>query len=237
MELTDKLISRAELYQAGELSREALQANEGTPLSDEQVVELITLVEVYQKAIRQKALKQSFAEIQSEVERGQQRTTIWRWTAGVAVAASLVLIMVFSGLFSSSPDFQEMFQPYPYLNNLRNTDQPAIQEAMNFYVEEDYQRAFQALENLPAVTKSPESAFFKGVSALAINDWKAALEIFENLGTTTNNPFYQQCRWYWALAAWQAGNTDKAVTLLKEIEPTQYNHKEASELLNYLLKD
>ena len=116
MEHKEELIDKVERYLSGKLSREEVKEEIDQEISDEELDEAIDLYNASKDLIELSGLKEDLKSIheeyiaETEAEKADEssgRNPIWLW-ATVAMAATVLAVAVFSGVFKqSSPEFND----------------------------------------------------------------------------------------------------------------------------------
>lgn len=160
-----------------------------------------------------------------------------RW---IVAAASIILLGVFGflfldGLTEAEADFDSYFQPYPNYDLMRDKDTNALDKALGMYVQEKFDSAQLSFLSIKMDTLNYDYSFYLGITYLANREFPKASEILKStLSEDHENPYYQQTRWYLALAYWQNNQTDQAISELELIRKDQFKYDEAQELLEQL---
>ena len=139
-----------------------------------------------------------------------------------------------SGLFDQQVDYDSLYEPYPYLLNLRNAEDSGIQEAIDAYVSEDFDLAYASFSAMSTDSLSNELVFYRAISAMSVGNFQKALADFELIGHGTDNAYYQQTLWYKALTHWQLGDHENALNALKRIPPGDFKYEESQKLISQL---
>lgn len=154
------------------------------------------------------------------------------------IAASILLFGVFAFLFfqkDSSPDFEAYFEAYPNYNLIRSKDTNALIYGLNLYDQQKFDSAQIVLGALRIDTVNYDYSFYLGITYLANAEFSKSSEILKSIIDVDNtNPYYQQTRWYLALAYWQNEDRQEAVKMLESIERGQFKYEEALELIKAL---
>lgn len=224
-------IELLEQYLAGEISANEVLDFEGNVLT-KSALELA--IEEYNDVVihlEGAALKEQLVGMQSAmVEQSPKRS----WRVWYATAAA-VLMLVTAGLLwrsvNSSVEFEDYFAHFNQLVSFRGE---AGNKGIEAYSRKNYEEAFQLLNALEKPELSDELKFYLGVSALGSNHESEAITVFTELGIERSGRYYQQIRWYLALAYWKNENVIKAISLLEGIEKGQYKFAEAQELIELL---
>lgn len=238
MELREELIEKVERYLSGELTRKEVKEENGTTLSNEELDEAIDLFNASESLIELSGLREDLksihqeyiAETEGEIAKPESKSTIRMWWT-VAVAAALIFLAVFSGIFqNNSPQFKDYFSAYPDILSFRGSE-TQMSNAMRYYSLQNYEAALEEFDKLIADSVNQEALFYQAISALAIEKLELAESNLEKLAKTTNNTFWQQTKWYLALTYWQIGDLEKAREQLAQIKPGHKEYKKAQVLL------
>lgn len=226
-------IALLEQYLAKEIDRSRVLSVDGDPVSDDALDIAINDYKETVLGLEGAALKNQLKALHETLDLSEKKNVFPRW---LAVAASIVLIAVFGTLIWQSnnraPKFTEYFDHFDQLVTFRNSDSTDYSAGLEAYSDRNYAEAYILLEHLDNL--SDELKFYQGLSALGSEDFETAISLFEILGTSSSNKYYQQTRWYLALAYWQAGLVADAQNLLNEIETSEFKYEESRELLDEL---
>lgn len=219
-------ISLLERYLEGEV--EQLLDENGVALTEQEVAQAI---EEYQDLVIQlegAALKAQLQERHAVKTEKKGKITRLYW---LAAAAAVLLSITFAYLWKqkSAPQFEDYFTHFKQLETNRGTTSSDFATALESYSRRSYEEAYTLLS---ALDKPPKEAFFfQGVSALATERTQQAIDAFLKAGIDPTNRYYQQTRWYLALAYWKAGDLDKAKRYWSSIPEDDHNYELAQELL------
>ena len=230
---TDEQLEAAEMFLAGRLSRAELLRALGEDMTQEQLEELLDLVRTYKKAIRFKALHNDLRQMHQEEAGGRKRLSISRWL-WVPAAAVIFIGLWTSGLFDKQLEYNALYEPYPYLLNMRNGESSNIQDAIEAYVSDDFEQAYSLFSKVPEDSLSQGLTFYRAISAMSIGKYQEALADFDNTSQGSENAYYQQTHWYQALAFWQTGQNKNALNTLMRIAPGDFKYEEAQKLISQL---
>lgn len=230
---TDEQLEAAEKFLAGKLSRVELLRSLGEEGNEEQVEALLDLVKTYKKAVRYKALEKELKQIHQEEVDSAKRFTMARWM-WVPAAAVIFFGLWASGIFDKQIDYQSLFEPYPYLLNVRNTQGSNIQNAIDAYVSDNFEQAYALFSKLPEDSLNQGLSFYRAISAMSVGKFNEALADFESIDQDSENKYFQQTRWYKALALWQMGQDKSSLNLLHSISPGDFKYEEAQKLIRQL---
>lgn len=152
------------------------------------------------------------------------------------VAATLVLLAVFTYFMINreadhKPTFETFFRPYPNYDLSRNNTDEVLSKAMNFYAVGEFDSAELVFESMELDSVNFDYSFYKGLTYLANRSFKESVASLEPILNAAGNPYYQQTRWYLALAFWQEGDLAKTKGLLSSISAGEYNYDQAQKLL------
>lgn len=155
----------------------------------------------------------------------------------MTIAASIVLVGVVIFILldnrPSEPKFDDYFDHFDQLLSFRNGDVLDYSDGLEAYASEDYERAFRLLS--PKVNDlNNEVRFYLGLSAVGSGRFNESLEILEQVDTEPPFKFYQQTRWYLALAYWQIDNSKLAIYFLNQIQEGDFKFNEAQLLIKQL---
>lgn len=245
MEQKEELIDKVERYLSGELSRKEVREELDQDLSDEDLDETIDLFKASKDLIELSGLKEDLASIHEEyIAEGQvppKRNNRWIWTT-LAMAAAVLLLAVFSGVFETKPpQFEDYFKPYDDVvtirggegSNAKDTLARYFETGMNLYSMGDFEKAIAAFDKLPADYGDASLKFYKGIAHMGVSQFDRAIESFEGL-RVEENPYWLQTHWYLSLAYWQNGELEKAKNYWQSLDKRSKRYDEAQELLNAL---
>lgn len=226
-------IALLEQYLAEEIDRVQVLSVDGDPVSDDILDAAIKDYEETVLHLEGAALKNELKGLHETLDLNEKKSAFPRW---LAIAASIVLISVFGTLIwqnnNSDPEFSEYFDHFDQLVTFRNSDSTDYSAGLEAYSERSYAEAYILLERVDGL--SDELKFYQGLSALGSESFEKTISLFETLGTSPSNKYYQQTRWYLALAYWQAGLVADAQNLLNEIETSEFKYQESLKLLDEL---
>lgn len=235
MELREDLIEKVEDYLSGKLSKAEVIEQSGGSLSNDEFDEVVGLFEVSQSLVELEGLKEDLASIHQEfvAEKKTPVRPIKLWWS-MAAAALIVAIAFFSGLFNNStPEIEDYFVAYHNVISMRGGE-ASIDEAMRLYSLKNYQEAFSKFSDIQTDTLNDNVLFYQAISAMAIAKPKIAIENLLKLKNHDNNFFWQQTKWYLALAYWQNDQIDKAKAEFQTIKPGQFGYDKSRELIEDL---
>ena len=153
-----------------------------------------------------------------------------RWLRWQAVAAAVLLLVgLASLLWPTDSAFKQAFEPYPDRLTLRQGEaEAAWQPAMTAYQAGDYARAAQQWRQLNQQQPGNEAwYFYQGVAELGAGQPQRAAATLQKV--STSSLYHLQARWYLALARGEAGEINKARTLLRSIaDQAGHPHQEAA---------
>lgn len=223
-----------ESYLAGDIGADQVFDKEGNAFSKESLD--LAIKEYHDTVVHLEgaALKIQLMEMQSSMTAQPQKSSFKVWYA----AAAAILLLLTAGLLwqneNRAPSFKFYFDHFDQLVSFRNDTENSSAEGIEAYSRENYAKAFDLLNDVSAAELDDELKFYLGVSALGSEHVVEAIGVFEGLGMDRSNKYYQQTRWYLALAYWQADEVNKTIGLLQSIENGEYKFKEA-ELLKRAL--
>lgn len=224
-------ISLLEKYLAGEIRADEVLDLDGQVLT---AGELELAVDEYQDVkahLEGVALKADLQERFSGTQAPKEKKGYTRWL----VAAIVVLLLTFGFLWQNrdtSPELEDYFSHFPQLETFRGEGPTVYSQALEAYTLRNYKKALKLFSEIENPEK--EAQFFMGVSALATGNAELAVEALQRAGVDLKNRYYQQTRWYLALAYWQVGNLPEARRYLESIPKEEYNFEEAQKLLSVL---
>ena len=237
MEHKEELIEKVERYLSGKLSREEVKEDQGPELSSEELDEAIDLYNTTKDLIELSGMREDLKSIHeeyiAETEKPVKQNSFRLW-ASVAMAAALLAIAVFSGIFEQGEvKFEDYFEPYPDIVSMRGTTGD-LNEALRLYSLEQYTEALAEFNKIQVDSINDTILFYQAVSALAIAKFDLAVDKLNTLRGYENNTFWQQTKWYLALALWQKGEIDEAKTILGKIGRGESDFPRAQNLLESL---
>ena len=245
MELREELIEKVERYLSGKLSREEVKEDNVSDLSNEEIDEAVDLFETSRDLIELNGLREDLQSIHEDYiaenttatkEVSKKKGNSLRVWALLAIAATLVVISVFSGIFKSGgPQFDEYFEAYPNLISMRG-DEISIAEAMRLYSSKDYEAALVEFSGIALDSMNEDLLFYQAISSMAVAKFELAVGNLRKLAALAKNQnqYWQQTNWYLGLALWQTGKVDEARSLLAGIKEGQYNYESALQLIDGL---
>lgn len=166
----------------------------------------------------------------------KRKTIVFKRLIPIGIAASLLLgVFLFNTRqdLSSMALFEQHFEPYPYLFQVRNKDDsPSTgDKAMLNYQKRKYA---EALSFFPAKSESDTLLFFKGVSFLGVHKADSALHTFNHIVNETSI-FREEIVWYKGLTHLLLENQDSS-TYFFQIVHDDSRHKPAADKLILELK-
>lgn len=202
-------------------------------------VELKKAVEDYEDLIthiKGAGLKKELAKIH---EQSYPSNRAIKWPRIIAIAASIILIAVFSILLlhpENEPEFEDYFTHFDQLITFRGNTEPDYDGAIEKYSLRNYPKALELFQKIQEDSMTMELKFYAGVSALGAKKNQQAIDYFEAIGTDTNNKYFEQTRWYLALSYWQNKEDAKAIALLTDISKGDFKYAESQQLLTLFQK-
>ena len=171
-------------------------------------------------------------------EAPQRRLIAW-----LAIAASLLMVLLLGYLVLPGPSPKEMYvayyQPYPNLINPSQRsaevqEEGVLEQALRAYDDQQYDRALALFERGKAQSRI-EYTFYHAASYLGAHQPSAAIPLLERVTEYPNNLFYRPALWYLALAHLDTDAASAAVPYLKELSTTEGDYtREAREMLDKL---
>jgi hypothetical protein len=162
------------------------------------------------------------------------RLTRSRFTIGLSIAASVVLLIAFflwsTAKSSGEKLFEKHFQPYPNILASRSGSEGRLHAALEQYSTGNYANAVALMKDVPV--KSDTLYFYSGISSLYLKNTNDALTALAQVDE--NSVFHQQTNWYQGLAYLLQGETEMAKRSLAKIGPTQDKYQEAQSILSSL---
>lgn len=246
MEQKEELIEKVERYLSGKLSRKEVVEDQDQELSSEELDEAIDLFKTSKDLIELSGLKEDLKSIHkdymAESEAPPKRNNLWIW-ATMAMAASVLAIAIFSGVFKTgTPLFEDYFEPYADVVTSRGSNDPENPMAVNFlsgmnlYSIGNYSAALTEFAKIDPDSITSTVLFYEGIAFMATSQFDKAIENFENLSLGEKNPYWLQTHWYLALSYWQSGNIDKSRALLNSLDKRSRSYDLAQGLLKKLSK-
>ena len=161
----------------------------------------------------------------------------------LALAASLLTVMLLGYLFlpSASPEdmYMAYYQPYPNLINPAQRsaeirEESVLERAMRAYDSQQYVQALALFEQGDPFS-DPGYTFYYGASYLGVNQPKKAIPLLERVADQPESLFYTPALWYLALAHLKTDNTTAAIPYLKQVAAIEGDYaREAREVLEEL---
>ncbi|MBO3699666.1 tol-pal system YbgF family protein [Roseivirga sp. E12] len=225
-------IALLEQYLAGEIERSQVLTLDGKTVSDDVLQVAIKDYKETVLHLEGAALKNQLKGLHETLDLDEKKSAFPRW---LAVAASIVLIAVFGILIwqnNRASEFSDYFDHFDQLVTYRDSDSTDYSAGLEAYTLRDYDKAYSLLTSVDGLNN--ELKFYQAVSALGSERYDDAIALFETLGTSSSNKYYQQTRWYLALAYWQVGLAGKARNLLKEIDNGEFMYQESLKLIDEL---
>lgn len=156
----------------------------------------------------------------------------------VLVAASVILFSVFGFLIfkeANQPVFDDYFELFPNYELSRSKAAGELNKALTLYSQEKFDSAQTVFSSIQMDTLNYDYSFYFGITCLVNGEFPKAITVLKPVDTGKDqNPYYQQTRWYLALAYWQSGQVEKAIRVLESIKAEQYKYEEARELIGLL---
>lgn len=165
-------------------------------------------------------------------------------TSWVFIAAALLILFTFSWLSFYQSELDQQVERYvsedPSFPEVLLDVDPEIfawKTAVNLYQKEDYKGFSAQMESaFDEDSLDSQQLLFYGISELKLNHAAHSEQLFKKLGERKDE-YFQESRWYLALALLKGGNQQASAGLLKEIKNQQgYRAEEAMELLRLLDK-
>lgn len=179
---------------------------------------------------------------QSSIPAPKKKTspTIIRWIGTLALAASLILgILYIIGLNKTSPDpeilFAQSFNPSEISLSVRGSNNiEGLEEVLELYNAQNYNGALELLDGMPIPDEYEDQILYlKGISLLSADRSDAARNTFDSL--IEKNPNYKDdATWYKALSHLKDGDISRCISLLKAL-PADYTYaSQAQKILKSL---
>lgn len=164
----------------------------------------------------------------------------WLYYSSLAATTIAIIVVLFIAFFKKQQHdsiFDDYFAPYPnYVTERGNEQDVSWYAGFEYYDQGEYNNALKKFEqgNYP---KEQEMAvqFYKGVCYLILGNATEAIASFTST-STKNNPYYQEVNWFLSLAFISNDEEDKAIEILKKIEPGEFKYSEAQEIIDLLKK-
>jgi hypothetical protein len=233
-----EIIEKIELYLEGKLKGKELLSFEDQLKNDKETSDLflcykqaIEEIQTYSRNEIKERLKLIHEEVISDrisfYRRIKSNTTL-RVAAiliGFAIVASPLMLYLNSNQHNKTDKlFYTNFTPYMNITTQRGGDdsqqRSVLQNAaMHFYNNRDYNKAIVNFEELFKSQNSPDSLiqFYYGISCLGAQQNQKAIEVFTKLSSVKKYLFYDQSKWYLALAYLQIRDKESTIRTLKEI--------------------
>ncbi|MGB1269594.1 MAG: hypothetical protein ACPG45_07625 [Flavobacteriaceae bacterium] len=173
----------------------------------------------------------------------KQQTTspikLYKW---YAAAASVVLLIAFSYIFTSNQNSPEnLYADFSNLSELPSLTQRSdadklLSDAEELFLNKQYIAAVRSLElyNEKYNTSTSNTLLYKGICYLELNDFSKATTQFNTL-KNSNSLDRNKAFWYLALTSLKQKNIKETKRLLQLIVNESYfNHQKAEELLSIL---
>ncbi len=164
-----------------------------------------------------------------------------KWLFPLAAVAAVALLAYFilpgsSDHINAKQLFATYFEPYDMILTQRdgNILNKTLEEATKAYQNGDYLIAFEKFEDLQKAKQGdPLINLYTGICALSINETEKAMIAFESI--LDHPELIEHAQWYLALSYLKAGETNKAKSVLEELDldNTFYDSK-VTELLQQL---
>ncbi|GAB5523919.1 MAG: hypothetical protein Roseis2KO_17910 [Roseivirga sp.] len=227
-------IALLEGYLAGDIEASAVLDVDGNVLSEEALDLAIAEYKDILIHIEGAALKSRLQELQVPAAASPEKRSYKLW---YAVAAAVVLVVVAGGIWQSmnrAPEFEDYFSHFDQLVSFRGDAQSLSASGIEAYSRKNYQEAFELLDSLDDSEISDDLSFYLAVSALGSGHVEEAIAVFRRLGMEESNRYYQQTRWYLALAYWQNDQVREAIKTMESIQAGEHKYTEAVELIERL---
>lgn len=148
-----------------------------------------------------------------------------RLIMGAIVAAAALLLLCLLPQFTNNT--YDQYYQYRPISTEKNTSQPNLNQAVQFFNQEQYQKAVPALE--PIATTDPSLQLALGISYMETNQHSKANQTFIDL--IKNHPIYQnEGHWYLALNALRQKDITTCRQWLNQIDSDSVYGKKAKQL-------
>jgi len=245
-----KSIEDLEKYISNEFSFEEMAAFEAELSSNYKLQEEIDLMKNVDQALSETdvmQLRNNLQNIASQVDADKQKqrsfvgkSDLKRIISSATVAASIVLLLSFSGIlskqYSSDEIYQKFYTKYEIAGTVRSAnlnENKTFALALQKYENKDYTEALnlfgQVISNDP---NNVASHFYSGVSLQETGKYNMAIKEYETVIFNKDNLFTEQAEWYTGLCLLQTNENKKAHKQFKKIALSKgFYQQKATELL------
>lgn len=243
-------IEDIEKYLNNELSFDQLTSFEAELNSNKKLLKEVDLIKDIDQALAESdiiQLRNNLKGIADQIDADKQKERSFigkinfkRAIPFTSVAASIVLILTFSGIFSnnqsSSDLYQKFYTKYEILGNARSADletNSTFAIAMQMYENKEYSQALYLFGKITASDpNNMASHFYSGVSLQETGKYNKALQEYQAVITNKDNLFTEQAEWYTGLCLMQTNDNKKAYKQFKKIALAKgFYQQKAEEIL------
>lgn len=226
---------RIEHYLEGKLTEDDVLAFEDRLKSDKEFANQLKNYNTIISEIREfsrNELKNQLTRIHYEVIPMKEKKDPIGFKGYLRVAAVILALVVLSSPIiynkyfkksSCEKLFTEYFEPYSNISSQRGSlidEENLLKEsAMYFYEKGDYNKAILSFEELLSHynTKDNQTLFYYGISCLGSEENAKAIEVLNKLNEEGDLVFYEQVKWYLALAYLNVSEKEKSKNLLVKL--------------------
>lgn len=180
-------------------------------------------------------LKSKLAAITKEESTKQKKSARRLLMPALAVAASLVIAIVFlPSLFqgNSKDDlYASYYEPYPMALNQRGDGDNDLNQAISMYTETKYEESAAKFKALYDSGNDNVHLLYAASSEQANGNYQKAVELYDQVIETQDAKVVEQAKWYKALALWAMGDKDNAEKILRTLPKNHYKYNQAQEML------
>lgn len=159
--------------------------------------------------------------------------------AAVFLISSVVFYLTANRTPNYSKLFDESFVPYQDMISQQSRgdnseNKPLINDAMKYYNEKKFDKAILLFDKIVKNKQSNDAViYYYGISCLGSKENNIAIELLSQLSVNPGSMFFEQAKWYLALAYLYKQDKENTAKILHEIIlKGTFNSQKAKELLD-----
>ncbi len=158
------------------------------------------------------------------------RKRLMRFAAAIVLIIGLTAVIWYTFRADTKNLYENYFTAYPVESQIRGSEVEGISNALDLYKDGEYEEAIPGLEQM--LMKEPENGLLKiylGNSLMEFNEMRKAVGLFTEFNSEM--AYYEEARWYLALAYLKMDQKESSKSVLKEIIEYDGIYKDKAESL------